>query len=161
MDPELKNTLVAIISLAVLGVGGWLIFGNQTPDALRDPAAIGEATNNGEQAHMETISAYHQYRNNTHIIAGEYPLPTPCHILNTEATVTEGDPDSVTIAFEVTSEDPGVCAQVITPARFRVEFNADENAEITATLNGEEVILNRIEVGPEENLEDYDTFIKG
>ena len=107
-----------------------------------------------------TITAKHQYRNGTHIIAGEIEVPTPCHILETDVIIRESFPEQVTVRFTVSTQAE-ICAQVITPARFKVEFEASERASILGTLNGEPVIFNLIEAGSDENLDEFELFIKG
>lgn len=108
----------------------------------------------------ERITAKHQFKNGTHIIAGELNQPTPCYVLSTDARVAESYPEQVTIAF--TSKTSGdICAQVITADRFKVEFAASENAVIKATWNGNPVELNLIPAGANENLDNFDVFIKG
>ena len=107
-----------------------------------------------------TITAKHQYEDGTHIVAGEIEVPTPCHLLETDVVIRESFPEQVTVQFEV-STLAEACAQVITPARFKVEFNASENARISGTLNGKPVILNLIEVDSGEDLDEFELFIKG
>ena len=107
-----------------------------------------------------TITAKHQYRNGTHIIAGEIEVPTPCHLLETNVIIKESFPEQVTVQFEVGTQAE-ICAQVITSARFKVEFKVSENARISGTLNGKPVILNLIEASSEEDLDKFELFIKG
>lgn len=108
-----------------------------------------------------TITAKHQYKDGIHIIAGEIDMPTPCHILDWSVIGADDTPPPIySIDFTLMSEAE-VCAQVITPSRFKVEFEGQENAEIQATLNGDDVVLNLIEAGPDEDLEDFELFIKG
>lgn len=107
-----------------------------------------------------TITAKHQYKDGTHIVAGETDMPTPCHILNWETLIAESYPEQVTINFNLSTQAE-MCTQVITPTRFKVEFKVSEMASINATLNGERIILNLIEAGTEENLDDFELFIKG
>jgi hypothetical protein len=112
----------------------------------------------------ELITAAHQYNEDEdlHIVAGETDVPTACHLLSTDVTVAESDPEQVTINFTSSLEDPeAVCAQVITGRRFKTTFQASEAAEIDATYNGQAVELNLQEVGPDENLEEFEVYTKG
>lgn len=106
------------------------------------------------------VTAKHAYRNGTHIIAGEIPLPSPCHILESTGSASA---DKGHVFIELTSSAPTgeVCAQSITPARFKVSVKANKNATMSATLNGNEVTLNLIEAGPNENLDNFELYIKG
>lgn len=106
------------------------------------------------------ITAKHAYRNGEHIIAGELPLPTPCDILETSA-VTGSDKKTVLFQFVSSVKSGEVCAQMITPARFKISAVSDKNAKLTATLNNQVVTLNLIEAGPTENLDDFELYIKG
>lgn len=106
------------------------------------------------------VTAKHAYRNGEHIIAGEIPLPTPCHLLESSVSVS-ADKKTVALALVSSVKSGEVCAQVITPARFKVTARAERSATIVATLNGQEVTLNLIEAGPNEDLDDFELYIKG
>lgn len=106
------------------------------------------------------VTAKHAYRQGEHIVAGEIPMPTPCHILEANGSATE-DKKAVLIALISSVPSGDVCAQVITPARFRVTVKAAKDAQISATLNGQVVTLNLIEAGPTEDLDNFELYIKG
>ena len=106
------------------------------------------------------VTAKHAYQNGEHIIAGEIPLPTPCHILESAGSVS-ADKKQVFVALMSSIKTGETCAEVITPARFKLNVKADQRAKITATLNGQEVTLNLIEAGPNENLDNFELYIKG
>lgn len=108
----------------------------------------------------ETITAKHQYKNGNHIVAGEVNMPTPCDILTVSARIAESFPEQVTIDF-VSTTSADICAQVVTPARFKVNFQASAQAIIKATWNGQPVVLNLIQVGANENLDDFQIYMKG
>lgn len=106
------------------------------------------------------VTAKHSYANGTHTVAGEVPLPTPCHILDAEARVS-ADKKTVVVALTSSMKTDEICSQVITPARFKVTAKATKDAHITATLNGQEITLNLIEATAGENLDNFDLYIKG
>lgn len=108
----------------------------------------------------EAITAKHQFKNGTHIVAGEVNLPTPCDALSTSARIAESFPEQVTIDF-TTKISSDICAQVITPNRFKVDFAASENATIKATWNGQPVELKLIPVSQGEDLSKFELYIKG
>lgn len=153
-----RNVTVTIIIIAVLivltGFGLW--FYNRAPQV--DEGVVSNEVS--DNAPVQTINAKHQFVGGKHIVAGEVDLPTPCHILATDVVVAESLPEQVTINF-TSSTQADFCAQVITPARFKVEFNASENASIKATWNGKSATLNLIPVGQNENLDDFELFMKG
>lgn len=160
-----KNTIIiASVTIIAIMVIGFLFY--QSSKSKQDitpepevPVLVG-----GEEepeAPKQIITAKHSFDGDVHTVAGEIDLPTPCHLLETNVTVAESFPEQVVIAFDTVFEGEDTCAQVITPARFKVEFQASENARINATLNGKKVILNLIEATEGENLDDFEIFIKG
>lgn len=152
-----KATVITLIVIVLLLLVGWFAFwrdGGQIEQVVEDETQM-------EEVEAMLITAKHEFSDGTHIIAGEVNLPTPCHILNTSVDVTKGtDPDQAIINFESTTQAE-TCIQVIAPTRFKVDFEADENAEITATWNGKKVDLNLIPVAEGESLDDFEIFIKG
>ncbi len=104
------------------------------------------------------ITAAHEYEDGVHTFAGSIDLPTPCHRLTNEVVVED---DEVTVVFTIT--EPGsdeLCAQVITPTPFVVTAEAPEEATVSATLDGEGVVFNLVEVPEGEDIQTYE-FIKG
>lgn len=122
---------------------------NTPAEPAKPPVLINEKT---------IITAKHAYQNGQHIIAGEIPLPTPCHILESKAS-TENGKILVDLTYSIKTGE--MCADVITPARFKVTVKGDKNMKATATLNGIPVTLNLLEAGPNENLDDFELYIKG
>lgn len=149
-----------LIAIALLFAASWY-FSSSTGEIPGGGSQIAPPNDTPAIAEpLVTITAKHQFNDSTHIVAGEYGVPTPCHILETEVEVAEPIPETVTIHF-ITRTEAEVCAQVITRARFKVFIEADENANIQATLNGKDVILNLIDARPDEDLEEFELFIKG
>ena|SRR3989344_5591656 len=154
--------IFVLFTLLVLGI----FFYYFAPDSLKfwqnQTAAVGDSDTSNESSEPahETITAKHQFKDGKHIIAGDVNMPTPCHILTTSAQVAESFPEQVTIQF-VSRTSGEACAQVITPARFKVEFTASENATIKATWNGAPVSLNLIPALPTDDLDNFELFIKG
>jgi len=107
-----------------------------------------------------TITAKHAYQNGTHTIAGEVPLPTACHLLEVTGS-TSPDKKEIVVAFVSIIKTEEVCPENITPARFKVSIKALQKATTAATLNGQEITLNLIEAGPDENLDSFELYIKG
>lgn len=154
--------LIAIVVLAVIVVG--LIYFVRADKA--PPLVVDNTNNSNFEVPAENtgsamnIIAKHQFRNGEHILAGEIGLPTPCHILSTNLGSVSPDSKKVVINF-VSATKSEACAQVITQARFKVEFEASADAEIRATWNGRPATLNLFPVGANEDLKDFDLFIKG
>ncbi len=110
---------------------------------------------------VSRIDAKHYFKDGKHTVAGEIMMPNACDLLKWDAVVRESSPEQVTIAFDVVNNTKGVCAQVITLQRFKVEFEASEAAIIDATFKGREVQLNLVPARPDENPDEFDLFIKG
>lgn len=104
------------------------------------------------------IEAQHQFKDGKHILAGSIELPTPCHTLSQQIAIAESYPEQVTI--ELNSESAAeACIQVITEARFKIEFSAHEDASMQMLYNGKKV--NLILTPATSDLENFSTFIKG
>lgn len=160
-----KEALIGLASIVVIVVLGGIVLttGGENTSSVDNRSTTTDATSSADLT-KNLITAKHQYNpdQSLHIIAGETDVPTPCHILNTEVNVNESQPEQANISFTANVEDGDqVCAQVITPARFKVTFQASENAEISATYNGEPVELNLLEVDPDEDLEEFQVYTKG
>ncbi len=152
MKKGLIWTIVVILALIV--VGTWALTRYNTKES-PVPEVKGEETEV-----VQDITAKHQFKNGKHIVAGEVNLPTPCYILSTDAIIAESMPEQVTLRFTTTTQGE-VCAQVITPERFRIDFTASEGAIIKATWNGKPAKLNLIPAGPNEDLSNFEIFQKG
>ena len=159
MSKTAITTTTILIILVLAGAFYYL-----APDSMKfwdgQTAAVIDADDNSTPSPHEAITAKHQFKNGMHIIAGEVDLPTPCHLLTTTAQIAESYPEQVTINF-TTKESGEVCAQVITPNRFKIEFTASENAVIKARWNGQPVELNLIPAGANEDLTNFEIYIKG
>jgi hypothetical protein len=156
-----KTIWIALVVL-VLIFGAVYYFSTRSDEGLngdgaRNPAGVGAAF--PPAGEVLTINGWHSYQANTHVVAGELAVPTPCYLVAAEAMVAESFPEQVTIA--ITATEPAraeVCAQVITAKTFSVEFAASESATIRATVNGEAVTLNLMPVAPGAELDNLSAF---
>lgn len=160
-----KQSLITIgvIVLAIIAGAVLLTTGERTTNQ-NNNQVDGAATSTDSGFVPNIINAAHQYDDETgvHIVAGETEVPTPCHALSHDVTVAESMPEQVSLNFSSNVEDPDqMCAQVISTQRFKATFEASEEASISATYNGQDVRLNLQEVGPDENLEDFEVYTKG
>lgn len=154
---ENRNTYIVVaVIIIILIIGGAYYYNKTTAPDLPTDTKVGDINQSSDQL----ITARHQYKDGKHIVAGSVNLPTPCHLLTENVKIAESSPEQVTLEFGSTSSAE-VCAQTIIPVRFRFDFAASENAEISATWNGTPVQLNLIPVGPEEDIENFEIFIKG
>lgn len=149
-----KTSLIIIVGVIAVLLLSWLFFWRDNPN-VSVPKGDAEVVEDSGVL----ITAKHEYKDGIHSIAGEVGLPTPCHILMTGSEVKNNGLEAV-LTFE-SSTKADMCAQVITPARFKIDFEATEDAVISALWNGKKAELNLIPVGEGETLDEFEMFIKG
>lgn len=168
MDKDTRQSAAVIggiIVLALLCLGYLFLSGkddrpiadeNATPSWMEAPAATSGAPVDAKVI----ITAKHWYKDGVHTLAGEISVPSPCHIVEGH---TSASADGMQSFLELSSsvKTGEMCAQVITPARFKVSQKADKNTSWSATLNSAPVTLNLIEAGPNEDPDDFELYIKG
>jgi hypothetical protein len=103
---------------------------------------------------MERLSVQHAYRDGKHTIYGSIASPTPCHTLEIDSRNEEND---VYIDM-VLREEESICDNILTSKPFIYSFEASEDANFIATYNGNDVILNILEIKEGEDV-DLDKFI--
>ncbi len=155
----MNKTVIGIIVAIVLAVLGITAFTQLRGDK---PTVEGQDTsdNSNDALQGQTITALHQFNNGRHTVAGEVELPTPCHTLTATADIAESSPEQVTINLQSGVDNEAICAQVMTPKKFKVEFGASEAASIRAVWNGQTTTLNLVPIGPTDNIDSFDLFIK-
>jgi hypothetical protein len=158
-----NRTITVAVLLFVIVVIGMFTYAYLKRSEMESsaPAPMPEAPAEDRYAYLERIDAKHFFIDGTHTLVGEIMLPTPCDLLNWDTRIAESMPEQVTIDFSVLNNDTDLCAQVLTPARFSVTFDASEAASIGATLNSRALELNLIPPAPGETPEDFELFIKG
>jgi len=109
---------------------------------------------------VERIDAKHFFINGEHTFAGTIELPTPCHLLQVDASVLESYPEQVVLDFTVLN-NAEMCPQVITPQRFKVSVSASKQAVVSARWAGQPIELNLIPAAAGETPDDFELFIKG
>lgn len=158
MDQRAIIMTIALFGLIVIGM---FTFAFLKRTEISEPVTQPEPTE-GEVAYasITRIDAKHFFIDGVHTLVGEIPMPTPCELLETNATVAESFPEQVTIDFTVIN-NADVCAQVVTPARFKVTAQASSEATFSARLEGRSVELNLIPAAPGETPDEFELFIKG
>lgn len=157
MNNRISIAIFAIVIVAILSITLYWQFGGSQKAQVIDSQ---QKTSSQTTEEKRIITALHQYKNGTHIIAGQADVPTPCHVLSQTVSVTGTTPKQATIAF-VASTGDDFCAQVITSSRFKMEFSAPEDVVVSATWNGSPVQLNLIPASSTDDLENFEVFIKG
>lgn len=168
MDKKNTYVIAGVVGLALIAVGFVYVMRStitipsedQTSESSEWANKPAEPKSPAEVKTMMTINAKHAFRNGQHIVVGEVGLPTPCHILESQAIV-DADKKSALIDLTASQKTDEVCAQVITTARFKVVFTASKDAKIIARYNGQDATLNLIEAAPGEDLDKAEIYIKG
>lgn len=107
------------------------------------------------------VNAVHFFADGKHTVVGDIMMQTPCDLLQSDAVVRESSPEQVGITL-TTVNNADVCAQVLTLQRFRVDFTASKEAQISATLNGKPAVLNLKDAEPGQEPDKLeDLYFKG
>lgn len=158
---EHKHITVAVVVLVLIIVG---MFGYAylKKTEIETPEPTLETPNETDSAYagITRIDAKHFYEDGKHTLVGELMMPTACDLLNTSARVQESMPETAIVEFTVVNNSE-VCTQATAPQRFSVSFDASEEANIRATLQGRAVELNLVPSLEGETPEDFELFIKG
>lgn len=163
MNYRLNKTAITIVIILLIGAIGVFAYTLISSRGQEGPAAVSteeENAQNDTTAPAITITAKHQFKDTKHTVAGSIDLPSPCHRLLAEPFFVGGNTGTAEIRF-TTSIEGEQCEQVVTPARFKVTFEAPETAAISATIDGKDAILNLVPVPKGENLDDFDIYVKG
>jgi hypothetical protein len=158
-----QKHIVASALILVLIVAGMFIFAYLKKHEIQESQDQGlhvEEDPTSPYGTITRIDAKHFYIDGTHTVVGEMAMPTPCDLLNWDTRILESFPEQVIIDFEVVNHAE-TCAQVVTPQRFSVSFDASEEAVVRATLQGREIEVNLIPALEGESPEDFELFIKG
>lgn len=159
-----QKSIILIVSLFILIVAGMFIYANMKKAELQPEVNVNTEEQSEEASNpypeITRIDAKHYFIDGVHTLVGEVNMPTPCDLLEGEATVAESSPEQVTVNFTVIN-NAEICAQVVTAQRFKVEFSASEEASISARFMGREINLNLIPATPGETPEEFELFIKG
>lgn len=157
-----QRSIILIVTLFVLIVVGMFMFAYLKKAEIKQSPIIAEPPVSEPVAYPDItrIDATHYYIEGTHTLVGELIMPTPCDLLETSATVMESFPEQVVVDFTVINTAE-MCAQVMTPQRFKVDFTASPEAVITARFMGRDVELNLRPAAPGETPDDFELFIKG
>jgi hypothetical protein len=159
-----NKSITIAVAIFVLLILGMFIFAYLKKSELRDETPVlrddEEQKEAGPYDYIDRIEAKHFYSDGTHTLVGEVAMPTPCDLLTWDTFIAESFPEQVRIDFTVIN-NAEVCTQVVTPQRFKVEFDASESAVIRGRLEGRDIELNLIPASEEETPDDFEIFIKG
>jgi hypothetical protein len=159
-----RQTIVLVVGLIVALIAGMFVFAylkQAEYDArLQDEAKAPAEEDSGFD--IARIDAKHFYAmpQGVHTLAGEILMPTPCDLIDTNVALVD-DRTRAIVSFGVINNSGGACAQVATPQRFSVSFEAPEGIAIEAYFMGKPVELNLIPPAPGETPTDFEIMNKG
>lgn len=147
-----KTTAIVIAIIVIILIGAGFYFSYKKSGVQTGTTEEQIPLKNGSNSSYEitAVNARHQYKNGKHIYAGVIDLPTPCHTVSVVAALSGKNKYTLQFTTKTTDE---VCAQVITPRPFRVEFAAPKNITVDATVNGKLITLNVLEVKEGEDID--------
>jgi hypothetical protein len=151
---------VGILLVVILGMFVFTYLKKTELEQETHTTPISQVDVDGVHGGITRIDGKHFYVAPNHTVVGEVLMPTPCDLLNWDVRVEESMPETAIIDFTVVNHAE-VCAQVLTPQRFSVSFDASADAHIRATLEGRSIELNLVPALPGERPEDFELFIKG
>lgn len=151
-----KKIIYAIILAIVVILIGLITKTIKTDDK---PSARDEAMEADRSRPEITINVKHQYKDGEHVFVGTFDLPTPCHGHNAE--IVDGEIPTIALTT-IPPEENSACIQVIEEVAFKVSYMSDNpEQEFYGTLDGEPVVLNIFELGPNEDIDSLELYIKG
>lgn len=150
--------IIAIIVIVLIGAGFYFSYKKNAVQTTTTEDQIPLKGDSSSSYGITAINARHQYKNGKHTYAGVIDLPTPCHTVNVEAVPSGAGKYTLKFTTQTTDE---ICAQVITPRPFKVEFAAPKNITVDATLDGKLMIFNVLDVKEGEDINNVDFSDKG
>jgi hypothetical protein len=114
-----------------------------------------------DESNLKSLVVKHQYKDGKHIFMGDVETGTPCYDIS---AIVEDTQASTTKNIKITTtnnQGENDCTQVIDTKTFKVEYEGSVDLKFIATLNGERMRLNRFDLAPEVNIDEFELFIKG
>ena len=153
----MKNKIITIVGLLVLLVA--LVFGYEAvfnKQIVESP--IKEDVSDNDL--LLTLDVKRQYEDGVYTFAGQISVPTPCHTISSEVIAIENSVYVIEITTSAPNQDV-VCAQVITQKDYKVSFEAPENTDVRAFVDGVEYRINNFDVPAGFDIDEFDLRIKG
>ncbi|MCR4286073.1 MAG: hypothetical protein NUW00_04230 [Candidatus Kaiserbacteria bacterium] len=156
-----KSTIFAGVVLSIIIIGMFVFAYIKKQEIASDvQSPVVSVEEQDPYRNITRIDAKHFYIDTTHTLVGEIVMPTQCDLLNWDTKVQESMPETAIIDFDVVNSTKG-CAEVATPQRFKVSFDASVGARVKARFMGRDVELNLIPAGEGETPDSFELFIKG
>lgn len=158
-----RRAIVMAVVLFLLIIAGMFIFAylQKTEQApLETPPAAEESASADPYDYITRVDGTHYFIDGVHTVVGEILMPTPCDLLEADAVIAESYPEQITIDFSAIN-NADTCAQVVTPARFKVSAPASASSTFSARFMGRPIKLNLIPAPEGETPKDFEVFYKG
>jgi len=159
-----KSIILAVSLFAILIIGMFAFAYLNKKESIESVVKMvnqpEENLSNDQYSYIESVDAKVFHIDDQYTLVGEILMPTPCDLLVAESELNENLENTTNINFSIIN-NADVCAQVITPARFKVETTGNEEMAFKAYLAGREVRLNLVPAGAGETPDSYEIFIKG
>ena len=155
-----KKSIILAASLFVVIIVGMFTYAYLKSNEIKqvDDEVVEDAVPIPDRfAAIERLDATHFIIDGTHTFVGELVMPTPCDLLQSEASVTD---DLITLSFSVIN-NADTCIQSLTPARFMVSADAPPEAVVEAYFEGRPLPVNLIDAPAGQTPDSFELFIKG
>jgi hypothetical protein len=114
-----------------------------------------------EETLLETLVVKHQYKDGKHIFVGEVELPRPCLAYSASIVDTDNEKEKeILLSFSDPEGEP-VCDESFRNAPYRVTYIGPEDLTFKAFVGGQEYRLNAFEIPLDQNIDDFEIFMKG
>jgi len=112
-----------------------------------------------EEMITETLVVKHQYQNGKHVFVGEVELPSTCYSYN--AYIKASDDENTKILQIDRTTEGEVCGERFEIATYKVVYEGPEDLRFRAFINDQEYRLNAFDIPLDQNIDDFQIFLKG
>lgn len=159
MNYRLNGRIIAVVAVLVVAAIALFVYTLMGTPISKETAQEVDTTPPVAQEER-VITGKHQYVDGMHTVAGMLTVPSACHSVVVEPFFLE-DATTPTVELRFTILLETECEeQVVSDAPYRVTFDAPEDVQITATLDGLSARLNLVPAAPGESL-DETYYFKG
>lgn len=150
----MKNNQIKLILLVVLIILIGSIF-FVYPKYSHDNGSNNKNPETINESEQKILTLRHQFKDGEHTFVGQLDVPTPCHTVLARVL-----PSNKSLIEITTKSKEEVCAQTVTNKSFGVKFEGEKDTVFSATLNGQPIEINIIDISLDKDIYDP-VFIKG
>lgn len=152
----MKKTIITIVSLLVILL--IVLYGYEF--IFKKPVIESPTISENPDLYIPTLEIKEQYVDSIYTFVGNLEVPTPCHTIKSNVNMLSEGVYQIEVTTVAPSADT-ICAQVITEKSYKVSFEAGEDIDVTALINGIQYNLNRFIIPLDQNIETFNLEIKG